>query len=272
MSKVTKIDSQGNTEVVIDGIIIRQDAEGRYCLNDFHKAAGGQNKQRPSIWMQNIAVNALVDQLEAENPASKPVNIRAGRSVAGTYAAKELVYAYAMWISPTYHLKVIRAYDRLATQGVAVHENAAGDLLANPLKYIQALMGQAQTLVDENAKLTEKVGVQAARIAEDKPKADYYSQVRDAKNTQTIGDFAKVLGFGRNKLFAWLRDQNILMHDNMPQQTHINQGHFRVLDKTYKSDAGNKVTYTQTVLTGKGKTYVQKRLKKAGNPDLGDDD
>lgn len=32
-------------------------------------------------------------------------------------------------ISPAFHLKVIRAYDRLATQGVAVHESAAGDLL-----------------------------------------------------------------------------------------------------------------------------------------------
>lgn len=271
MSKVTKIDSQGNTEVVIDGIIIRQDAEGRYCLNDFHQAAGGEARHTPNRWHRSDGTVELVEELKRQNWALNAVETRRGRA-GGTYVVKELVYAYAMWISPTYHLKVIRAYDRLATQGVAVHENAAGDLLANPLKYIQALMGQAQTLVDENAKLTEKVGVQAARIAEDKPKADYYSQVRDAKNTQTIGDFAKVLGFGRNKLFAWLRDQNILMHDNMPQQTHINQGHFRVLDKTYKSDAGNKVTYTQTVLTGKGKTYVQKRLKKAGNPDLGDDD
>lgn len=106
-----------------------------------------------------------------------------------------------------------------------------------------------------------------AKIAEDASKVEYFADVRDATNIQSIGDFAKVLHFGEKKLFKWMREQNILMSDNKPFQKYLDAGHFRVLDKTTEKN-GKKITYTQTVLTGPGKQYIQKRLKKAGSPDL----
>lgn len=45
-----------------------------------------------------------------------PVNAIRGGTAPGTWVVKELVYAYAMWISPRFHIQVIRAYDALITQ------------------------------------------------------------------------------------------------------------------------------------------------------------
>lgn len=113
--------------ITIDNITIRQDDEGRYCLNDLHKAAGGAEKDKPFKFLRSDHADALFRELEKGQ--IRPVLTTPGRN-GGTYVCKELVYAYAMWISPAFHLKVIRAYDRLATQGVAVHDQTPDVALA----------------------------------------------------------------------------------------------------------------------------------------------
>ena len=94
----------------ISNLPIRQDSEGRYSLNDLHKASGNSAKHKPSEYLRNQQAKDLVYEieLEAENPAIKIIK---GRGLTGTYACKEMVYAYAMWISPAFTLKVIHAYD-----------------------------------------------------------------------------------------------------------------------------------------------------------------
>ncbi len=95
--------------------VVRQDSEGRFNLNDLHKAAGGNPKDRPGSFMRLDTTQSLIHEAEREN-----AHIRAFKSVTGrgggTFVVKELVYAYAMWISPAFHLKVIRAYDEMVTQ------------------------------------------------------------------------------------------------------------------------------------------------------------
>jgi DNA-binding XRE family transcriptional regulator len=105
--------------LTISDISIRQDNEGRYCLNDLHKAAGGEKRHAPNEWIRNQQAQELIAEISKpgipgleQNQALRVVH---GGNKQGTFAVKELVYAYAMWISPKFHLTVIRAYDALVT-------------------------------------------------------------------------------------------------------------------------------------------------------------
>lgn len=108
-----------NQLFVIDGVSVRRDFDGRYCLNDLHRAAvaSGANERtkEPGKFLSSVQTIELIHELETtQNLGIKPVNTVEGRS-GGTYVCKELVYAYAMWISPKFNLKVIRTFDAVQT-------------------------------------------------------------------------------------------------------------------------------------------------------------
>ncbi len=139
-------------QLTVCGVAIKQDAEGRYCLNDLHKAAGGEPKHKPAEWLRYSTAKDLIDELKVGNPTLCPLATAMGR-FGGTFVVKELVYAYAMWISPKFHLEVIRSYDRLATEGVAVHASAAEAVLDDPLSYMEKIIAQAKVLKAERDRL-----------------------------------------------------------------------------------------------------------------------
>jgi len=100
-----------NPSVTVADVAIGQDNDGRYCLNDLHKAAGGEKRHGASYWLANQQTIDLVKELET---TGNPVVTLEGRN-GGTFVVKELVYAYAMWISPVFNLKVIRTFDDVMT-------------------------------------------------------------------------------------------------------------------------------------------------------------
>lgn len=68
-------------------------------------------KNKPSEWLRNKQTIELVEEVEK---AGIPAIYK--KQQLGTFAVKELVYSYAMWISAKFHLTVIRAYDALINQ------------------------------------------------------------------------------------------------------------------------------------------------------------
>lgn len=108
MSNVTQksLASQFNSRaLVIGGTTISQDTEGRYRLNDFHAAAGGEARHAPSNWLKLNATSNLASAIDKslsvlQNPIPAIKTVKGSSAKQGTYVVKELVYAYAMWIDP----------------------------------------------------------------------------------------------------------------------------------------------------------------------------
>lgn len=128
MNSLAKSTVNCTNSIIISDIKIHMDAEGRYSLNDLHRAAGKERRHEPANWINLEQTSELVneilntgipvfknhDVLNAEIQVFKPMVSKKGR-YGGTYVCKELVYSYAMWISAAFALKVIRAYDALVT-------------------------------------------------------------------------------------------------------------------------------------------------------------
>lgn len=105
------------TSINIGDTAIRQTAANQYCINDLHKAAGALSKDKPSKFLLLDSTKELIQEINKDRnlvlEQNQAVKVIHGGNQQGTYVAKELVYAYAMWISPRFHLAVIRAYDSL---------------------------------------------------------------------------------------------------------------------------------------------------------------
>ena len=114
-----------NQLVTIDDVVVRVDANGRYCLNDLHKAAIANGRatdsHRPSEFLSNQGVQgfiAVLDASDAENigkagfPASVK-SIKGGKSP-GTYAVELVAIRYAAWIDPAFEVRVYRTFQKAA--------------------------------------------------------------------------------------------------------------------------------------------------------------
>ena len=124
--------------ISISNVAIRQTENNLYNLNDLHKAAGSEHRHRPNNWLQNVQTKELIAEIEAEG--GKACEVINGGSKRGTYVCKELVYAYATWISAKFFLLVIRTFDAVVSGSLKTQTTVAD---RTPLRQaVSALVGK----------------------------------------------------------------------------------------------------------------------------------
>ena len=94
--------------------------ENLFSLNDLHQASGNLTKHKPAFFLRIDMTKDLIAEIEKETPNALKV-IRGTQG--GTYACEELMLAYAMWISPKFHLIVLRAFLNLHKKSTALLPN-----------------------------------------------------------------------------------------------------------------------------------------------------
>lgn len=80
-----------------------------FSLNDLHFASGAEKKHQPANFVRLDTTQELIAEMKREDNCEPLKAINGGQN-RGTYACEELVIAYAMWISPKFHLIVLRAF------------------------------------------------------------------------------------------------------------------------------------------------------------------
>ena len=102
----------------------------------------------------------------------------------------------------------------------------------------------------------EKQEKQIARLA---PKAALMERVLDSDQKIDIGQAAKILQlpFGRNKLFAQLRERGIFFTGrNEPKQTYIERGYFELREKWIDRDNHDGFAVIKVLVTQRGLDFL----------------
>ena len=129
-------------QIRILGVTIHKSSNGLYSLTDLFKASGAKAKDRPTYWLKRQDTKSLVSELEGENSDVRFLTAVKNQRVievingdgGGTFVCNELVYDYAMWISKSFMIRVIRAFDHLANDRILEAQTIANTAINNIIK------------------------------------------------------------------------------------------------------------------------------------------
>lgn len=132
--------------IAISNVAIRQTENNLYNLNDLHKASGGEKRHELTNWLKLQQTTELIDELSKPEISGleenqQVIKVVRGGNKRGTYACKELVYAYATWISAKFFLLVIRTFDQVAN-GYQIGQKTTADDRTGLRQAVAALVGR----------------------------------------------------------------------------------------------------------------------------------
>jgi phage antirepressor YoqD-like protein len=105
-------------------------------------------------------------------------------------------------------------------------------------------------------------------IAEQALELETWHIVSNSDDWQEMSSIAKVLnykGFGRNKIFEFLRGEKILRYNNEPYQEFVDRGYFKIIEQKVDLPYGTAMINKKTVVSQKGLDFIRRKLDDVAN-------
>ncbi|MDW9181674.1 phage antirepressor KilAC domain-containing protein [Escherichia coli] len=206
----------------------------------------GSRPDNVKISIERLAKSGVI-QLPALQVFEKINNLGLRRSVEayvfeGEQGKRDSIIVVAQ-LSPEFTARLVDRWREL--------EGATAKI---PQTFSEALR-LAADLEDKKAELEKQLALAA-------PKVEFADRVGEASGI-LIGNYAKVVGIGPNKLFAWMRDHKILIASgarrNVPMQEYMDRGYFTVKETAVNTNHGIQISFT-TKITGRGQQWLTRKL------------
>ncbi len=238
----------------IAGVAITTDDQGRFNLNALHKASGGENSKRPSMWLANKQAQELTEELSRNSSLGhKLINSVKGGSTPGTFAHELLAVSYAGWISPAFQLKVNQVFLDYRTGKLQPVTIDPMEALRDPATMRSLLLGYS-----------EKVLALEDQIKVIQPKAAALDRIATADGSLCITDAAKQLQQRPKDLFDLLQRKKWIYRRPgsswLGYQDKLQQGFLEhKITEVDRGDGSTKIT-SQVRVTPKGLTHLSATL------------
>lgn len=129
--------------VIVNGVSVRVDSEGRYNLNDLHAAAvlkgEATDNQRPSQFMRSKQVRKFVHTLSAVQKCTAVDSVNGGPTH-GVWGMELVAIRYAAWLSPEFEIRVYETFREAVLNGIGnmTRLNRLDLLIASEKKEVSA--------------------------------------------------------------------------------------------------------------------------------------
>jgi phage antirepressor YoqD-like protein len=117
---------------------------------------------------------------------------------------------------------------------------------------------------EEIQQLQSELSQRERKIAADAPKVEFFDQVADSKDALQMRDVAGVLnipGWGRNKIFDFLRKEKVLDNRNVPYREFEDRGYFRVIEQKWTDRDGETRISLKTLVYQRGIDYIRRLIQ-----------